>query len=121
MEDPTFELEESQWSSIPLLEIIDPVRTTNEKRGVYRTTVGPACYYENWDKSSTGTKLMLTFESWENESLKVSRGDLAVASMRYQGEEVEWRSFNKIEDGIFFLFHLRSRSLSRCCNRPWNL
>jgi hypothetical protein len=65
----------------------DPVRTTSSTGGVYRTTVGPA-YYQSWDNFPEGTKFTSTL-NFGNDSLKIAR-DLAVASVRYQRDKVEF-------------------------------
>lgn len=65
----------------------DPVRTTNPKGGIYRTTVGPA-YYESWDNFPSGTKFTSTL-NFGNDSLDIAR-NLAVASVKYQAEKVEF-------------------------------
>jgi hypothetical protein len=63
----------------------DPVRTTNEKGGVYRTTVGLA-YYESWNNFPKGTQFVSTL-NFGNESLDIAK-DMAVASAKYQGEKI---------------------------------
>ncbi|THX06108.1 hypothetical protein D6D17_05004 [Aureobasidium pullulans] len=62
----------------------DPVRTTNPKGGVYRTTVGPA-YYESWSNFPEGTKFVSTL-NFGNNSLDIAR-DMAVASVRYASND----------------------------------
>lgn len=68
-------------------EASDPVRTTNEKGGVYRTTVGPA-YYESWSNFPEGTEFVSTL-NFGNESLDIAR-DMAVASIKYQPDLVKY-------------------------------
>ena len=65
----------------------DPVRTTNEEGGVYRTTFGPA-YYQSWDNFPEGTKFTSTL-NFGNESLDISR-DMAVASVKYQADKIQY-------------------------------
>jgi hypothetical protein len=65
----------------------DPVRTMNEKGGVYRTTVGPA-YYESWSNFPTGTEFVSTL-NFGNDSLDIAR-DMAVASIKYQPNAVKY-------------------------------
>lgn len=65
----------------------NPVRTTNEKGGVYRTTVGPE-YYQSWSNFPEGTKFVSTL-NFGNESLDIAR-DMAVASIKYQPELVKY-------------------------------
>ena len=65
----------------------DPIRTTNEEGGVYRTTVGPA-YYESWDNFPDGTKFTSTL-NFGNDSLDIAR-DMAVASVQYQAEKIDY-------------------------------
>ncbi|KAG9830229.1 glycoside hydrolase family 79 protein, partial [Aureobasidium melanogenum] len=62
----------------------DPVRTTNAKGGVYRTTVGPA-YYKSWSNFPEGTKFVSTL-NFGNDSLDIAR-DLAVASVKYASND----------------------------------
>ncbi|KAH0154431.1 glycoside hydrolase family 79 protein, partial [Aureobasidium melanogenum] len=62
----------------------DPVRTTNVKGGVYRTTVGPA-YYKSWSNFPEGTKFVSTL-NFGNDSLDFAR-DLAVASVKYASND----------------------------------
>ncbi|KAI5362579.1 Putative glycoside hydrolase, family 5, glycoside hydrolase superfamily, beta-glucuronidase [Septoria linicola] len=65
----------------------NPIRTTNEAGGVYRTTVGPA-YYESWSNFPEGTDFVSTL-NFGNESLDIAR-DMAVASIKYQPELVKY-------------------------------
>lgn len=63
----------------------DPVRTTSEDGGIFRTTVGPD-YYKSWSSFPGGTKFISTL-NFGNESLEIAR-DLAVASARYQWDKI---------------------------------
>jgi hypothetical protein len=58
----------------------DPVRTTNPKGGIYRTTIGPP-YFESWSNFPNGTKFISTL-NFGNNSLDIAR-DMAVASVKY--------------------------------------
>lgn len=64
----------------------DPVRTTNENGGVYRTTVGPA-YYESWANFPNGTEFISTL-NFGNNSLDIAR-DMALASITYQPDLIK--------------------------------
>ena len=65
----------------------DPIRTTNEKGGVYRTTVGPE-YYESWSNFPNGTQFISTL-NFGNDSLDIAR-NMAVASIKYQPDLVKY-------------------------------
>lgn len=65
----------------------DPVRTTSDEGGVYRTTFGPA-YYQSWDNFPKGTKFTSTL-NFGNDSLDIAR-DMAVASVKYQADKVDY-------------------------------
>lgn len=65
----------------------NPVRTTNEDGGVYRTTVGPE-YYESWSNFPDGTEFVSTL-NFGNDSLDIAR-DMAVASVKYQKDKIKY-------------------------------
>ena len=65
----------------------DPIRSTDDEGGVYRTTVGPA-YYQSWSNFPAGTKFVSTL-NFGNDSLKIAR-DMAVASVEYQADKIEY-------------------------------
>lgn len=65
----------------------NPVRTTNEDGGVYRTTVGPA-YYESWSNFPNGTQFISTL-NFGNDSLDIAR-NMAVASVKYQASQIAY-------------------------------
>ncbi|EME84041.1 glycoside hydrolase family 79 protein [Pseudocercospora fijiensis CIRAD86] len=65
----------------------NPVRITNAKGGVYRTTVGPD-YYKSWSNFPEGTKFISTL-NFGNDSLDIAR-DMAVASIKYQPDLVKY-------------------------------
>jgi len=48
----------------------DPVRTTNENGGVYRTTVGPK-YYESWSNFPENIKFVSTL-NYGNNSIDIA-------------------------------------------------
>lgn len=65
----------------------DPVRTTSEEGGVYRTTVGPA-YYESWSNFPVNMKFVSTM-NFGNDSLDIAR-DMAAASVIYQQDRISY-------------------------------
>ena len=62
------------------------VRTTNERGGVYRTTIGPG-FYQAWDNFPQGTQFISTL-NFGNNSFEIAR-DLAAASTQYQKDKIK--------------------------------
>lgn len=73
----------------------DVVRTTNSEGGVYRTTVGPA-YYQSWSNFPNGTQFTSTL-NFGNDSLDIAR-DMAVASVKYQKDKVEFFELGNVRN-----------------------